>query len=256
MFMRSQSMATIIFLAGLALSATAAAQDANTLTPQEKADGWRLLFDGKSLDGWHSYREHAPGKDWTVKDGSIHLERGRTGDEKDFADLVTDAQYASFDLKLEWKMSPCADSGVMFYVQESPKYQETYETGPEMQIADLACTKPDSRVLYERSGDLFDLISSNVEWVNQAPQWNQFEIIADHGHLQFFQNGHKVIDTQLWNADWKQRVAQTKFKSWPDFGAFQQGHISLQGTEDKGEPPIELWFRNIKIRELSSGSQQ
>lgn len=242
--------AMAVAMAGIGFSGSAAAQALNSLTPQEKAEGWHLLFNGKNLEGWHSYRQSAPGKDWTIQDGAIHLERGRTGDEKDFADLLTDAQYANFDLKLEWKMTPCADSGVMFYVQESPKYQETYETGLEMQIADLACTKPDSRVLYERSGDLFDLISSNVEWVNQAPAWNQFEIISDKGHLQFFQNGHKVIDTYLWNEDWKQHVAHTKFKAWPDFGTFQQGHISLQGTEDKGDTPIGLWFRDIKIREL------
>ncbi|GLQ93600.1 3-keto-disaccharide hydrolase [Dyella acidisoli] len=226
------------------------AQQHNTLTAQEKAQGWQLLFDGSSLSGWHSYLAKAPGKDWKVSDGAILLQKQRSDPQADFQDLVTDAEFGNFDLKLSWKMSPCADSGVMFYVHESPKYQNTYETGPEMQIADLACTKPDSRVLYERSGDLFDLISSDVEWVNEAGQWNDFEIIADHGHVQFFQNGHKVIDTQLWNEDWKRLVARTKFKAWPDFATFREGHISLQATEDKGVTPIRLWFRDIKIRKL------
>lgn len=226
------------------------AQQHNTLSAGEKAQGWQLLFDGQHLTGWHSYRQNAPGKDWKVSDGAILLEKRPSDSEADFQDLVTDAEFENFDLKLSWKMSPCADSGVMFYVHESPKYQYTFETGPEMQIADLACTKPDSRVLYERSGDLFDLISSKVEWVNEAPQWNDFEIKADHGHVQFFQNGHKVIDTQLWNDDWKRLVASTKFKAWPDFAAFHEGHISLQGTEDKGAVPIRLWFRDIKIRRL------
>jgi hypothetical protein len=89
-----------------------------------------------------------------------------------------------------------------------------------------------------------------VEWVNEAGQWNDFEIIANHGHLQFFQNGHKVIDTQLWNEDWKRLIARTKFKTWPDFARFHEGHISLQGTEDKGVTPIRFWFRDIKIRKL------
>jgi hypothetical protein len=239
-----------IVVAGCLFCGMAGAQAVNTLAAQEKAQGWQLLFNGRNLDGWHSYRQGKPGRDWKVQDDAILLERGRTGDEKDFGDLVTDAKFANFDLKLEWKMSRCADAGVMFYVNESPKYQESYETGPEMQIADLACTKPDSRVLYERSGDLFDLISSRVEWVNEAPAWNQFEIVADHGHLQLFQNGHKVIDTHLWNDDWKRLVAGTKFKAWPDFGTFHQGHIALQGTEDKGETPIRLWFRNIRIKKL------
>ena len=227
-----------------------AAQSVNTLTPQEKAAGWQLLFNGTNLDGWHSYLQKAPGKDWSVQDGAIMLERGRTGDEKDFADLVTSAEYENFDLKLEWKMTACADAGIMFYVHESPEYRETYETGPEMQIADLVCTKPDSQVLYERSGDLFDLISSDVERVREAGNWNQFEIISDHGHLQFFQNGHKVVDTHLWDADWNNLVAHTKFARMPGFAKFHKGHISLQGTEDKGETPIRLWFRDIKIKSL------
>src|SRR5579871_1653260 len=194
---------TVLFAAIGGLFASAHAQDLNTLSAQEKAAGWQLLFDGKSLQGWHSFQQKIPGKDWSVDNGAIRLQRGRTGNDKDFADLVTDAQYSNFDLKLEWKMTPCADSGVMFYVNEASKYSATYETGPEMQIADLVCTKPDSQVLYERSGDLFDLISSDVERVHEAGNWNQFEIIADHGHIQFFQNGHKVVDTHFWNDDWR-----------------------------------------------------
>lgn len=222
----------------------------NMLTAQEKAQGWRLLFDGKTLKGWHSYLQNGPGKDWSVHDGAITLEKRVHDPEKAFQDLVTDAEYKNFDLKVSWKMNPCEDSGVMFYVHEDPHFAYTFETGPEMQIADLACTKPDSRVLKERSGDLFDILSSNVEWVNEAPQWNHFEIIADNGHVQFFQNGHKVIDTYLWNDAWKQLVAPTKFASWKGFATFHQGHISLQGTEDKGAEPIRIWFRDIKIKPL------
>lgn len=250
MFKQLSIATTIFLLASYAAPSTAATEQANTLTPQEKAQGWQLLFNGTSLDGWHSYLQTGTGKDWKVQDGAIMLERGRAGDEKDFADLVTNAEYSNFDLKLEWKMTPCADSGVMFFVHEAPKYSQTYETGPEMQIADLVCTKPDSQVLYERSGDLFDLMSSDVERVHEAGNWNRFEIIADHGHIQFFQNGHKVIDTTFWNDDWRKLVAHTKFAQWPDFGTFKTGHISLQGTEDKGELPIRLWFRNIKLRQL------
>jgi len=246
---RSKSFARLLAVACL-LPGLAAAQSVNTLSPQEKADGWHLLFNGKNLDGWHSYLQKGPAKDWSVDGDAIRLERGRVGDEKDFADLVTDAEYENFDLKLEWKMTACADAGVMFNVHESPEYKETYETGPEMQIADLVCTKPDSQVLYERSGDLFDLISSNVERVREAGNWNQFEIIVDHGHVQFFQNGHKVVDTHFWDDDWNKLVAHTKFAHMPGFAKYHKGHISLQGTEDKGEEPIRLWFRDIKIKSL------
>ncbi|MGC2658526.1 MAG: DUF1080 domain-containing protein, partial [Bryobacteraceae bacterium] len=145
--------------------------------------------------------------------------------------------------------SPCIDSGVMFYVQESAKYKNDYNTGLEMQIADLACTVPDSREILRRSGDLYGLISTKVNTVKAAGEWNQFEIISNNGHLQLIQNG-KEITTQLWDDAWRHLVANSKFAKMPDFGTFKQGHISLQGTEDKGESQIKIYFRNIKIKKL------
>ncbi len=234
----------------MVISATARAQEPNTLTPQQKQDGWKLLFNGHDLSGWHSYLQTGTGKDWSVVDGSIQLKKTNQDPAADFADILTDGEYTNFDLKLEWKARPCIDSGVMFDVHESPEYHQDYDTGPEMQIADLACTVPDSRALMERSGDLFDMISDKFEWVNLAGEWNQFEIISDHGHLQFFQNGHQVIDTQMWDDNWNKLVAGTKFAKMPGYGKYHSGHISLQGTEPKGEPGEKLWFRNIMIKKL------
>ena len=239
--------AASIFFLGVA---QAQMQPPNTLTPQEKQQGWQLLFDGQDLKGWHSYHEDKTGKDWSVVDGAIQLRKTNQDPPADYADLVTNKEYANFDLKLEWKARPCIDSGVMFYVHESPQYRNTYDTGVEMQIADLACTVPDSRVLKERSGDIFDMISDKVEWVKPAGEWNSFEIIADHGHLQMFQNGHEVIDTHLWDAQWQQLIDASKFKKMPGYSKYHVGHISLQGTEPKGDPGDKLWFRNIMIRTL------
>jgi hypothetical protein len=216
----------------------------------DKEPGFTSLFDGKTLAGWHSFGQKGIGKDWSVADGTIQLQRDLKAPAGDFADLVTDKEYENFDLKLEWTMTPCADAGIMFNVQESPKYHETWETGPEMQIADLVCTKPDSYTLYERSGDLFDLISSDIENVKEHGNWNAVEIIVDHGHVQFFQNGHKTVDTTLWTPEWNALVARTKFAKMPDFARFHKGHISLQGGEDKGIEPIRISYRNIRIKEL------
>lgn len=220
------------------------AQVQNTLTAQEKSDGWQLLFNGKDLKGWHSYQEQAPGKAWQVKDGAIALNKNSKSVEKDFADLVTNDQYDNFDFKMEWKMDPCSNSGVMFYVQEAPQFQNTYESGPEMQIADLACND-DGRILKCRAGDLYDLIAADTEWVNAAPQWNRYEIIADNGHVTFIQNGHKIVETTMWDDHWRDMIENSKFKQWPGFGTFKKGHISFQGTENG-----KIWFRNIKIKKL------
>jgi hypothetical protein len=243
-------MVTVAWFLGCGM---AGAQTPNTLTPHEQQEGWHLLFDGHNLQGWHSWLEKGAGSDWSVVDGAIQLKKTNQDPPADYSDLVTDGEYSNFDLKLEWKARPCIDSGVMFDVHESPEYRATYDTGVEMQIADLACTVPDSRVLMERSGDIFDMISDKVEWVKLAGEWNQFEIIQDHGHLQLFQNGHQVIDTQLWDSSWKELIAGTKFARMPGYSKYHEGHISLQGTEPKGDPGVKLWFRNIMIRELPGG---
>ena len=220
------------------------AQQFNTLTAKEKEEGWQLLFDGKDLAGWHSYLEKVPGKAWQVQNGTIMLNKNKKSVYKDYADLVTDDEYENFDLKLEWKMEPCANSGVMFYVHESPEFKDTYESGPEMQVADLACND-DGRILKCRAGDLYDLVPADTEWVNQAPRWNLYEIKSNQGHLDFFQNGHKILQTNLWDDHWRDMIKNSKFIEWPGFGTFKKGHISFQGTENG-----KLWFRNIKIRKL------
>ncbi|MCL6524728.1 MAG: DUF1080 domain-containing protein [Thermoflavifilum sp.] len=233
---------SLYFQVFILFTQTAYSQLPATLTPAEKAAGWQLLFNGKDLHGWHSYLEKKPGKAWKVEDGCIVLDKNPHSAYADFADLTTDAEFANFDLKLDWKIQPCGNSGVMFYVHESPQYRETWNTGPEMQIVDLCCS-PDSRILKCRAGDLYDLIAADTEWVTPGGQWNQYEIISDHGHLQLFENGHRIINTFLWTTAWQQLIAHSKFATMPNFGNFHKGHIALQGTENG-----KIWFRNIKIK--------
>jgi hypothetical protein len=219
-------------------------QESNTLSSKEKADGWQLLFDGKNLKGWHSYLEKNPGKAWQVQNGTIMLNKNNKSVYKDYTDLTSDDEFENFDFKVEWKMEPCANAGVMFYVLESPEFKNSYESGPEMQIADLACND-DGRILKCRAGDLYDLVPADTEWVNQGGKWNVYEIKSNHGHLEFFQNGHKILETDLWGDHWRDMIRNSKFVEWQRFGTFKKGHISFQGTENG-----KLWFRNIKIRKL------
>jgi hypothetical protein len=234
----------VLFTTGILFSNFSFSQAPNTLTAKEKSEGWILLFNGKDLSGWHSYLEKKPGKAWQVHNGTIMLNKNSESVYEDYADLVTDEEYGDFDFKMEWKMEPCANSGLMFYVHESPEYKDTYESGPEMQIADLACND-DGRILKCRAGDLYDLVPADTEWVNQAPQWNLYEIVSKNGHVEFFQNGHKILETDLWNDHWREMIKNSKFVEWPGFGTYKKGHISFQGTENG-----KLWYRNIKIRKL------
>lgn len=232
---------TVAILIGCISLNIAAAQE-NTLTAKEKQEGWKLLFNGKDLQGWHSYLQKTPGNGWQVKDEAIFI--NENDKSTDNTDLITNEEFENFDLKLEFKTDTCANSGVMFYVHEDPKYQNTWETGPEMQIDDVVCG-PDHLSKMNRMGTLYDLYPVDSEYVGPSGKWYAFEIKADHGHVQLFQEGHKVVDAYLWNQHWKDLIAAVKFKDMPGFGTFRKGHIALQGTENG-----KIWFRNIKIKSL------
>ena len=212
-----------------------------SVVPQPKqSDGWVSLFDGKSTKGWHTYGKTSAGATWKVKDGAIFMDTT----VKEGGDLVTDKEYGNFDLKLEWKISPKGNSGIIFYVHEDPaKYDETYKTGLEMQVLDNE-GHSDGKILKHRAGDLYDLIKSSSEPVKKVGEWNQAEIICSNGHLELLLNGVKVVTTTLWNDNWKTLIAGSKFKNMPDWGTFKSGKIALQ---DHGNA---VWYRNIRIKNL------
>ena len=216
------------------------------LSDEEKANGWKLLFDGISTKGWHKYGGDAPGQAWKAVDGSLMLDARNKADwqSQGGGDLVTDGEYENFHLKLEWKIDTCGNSGVIFFVQEdTAKYKYVWHTGPEMQVLDNSC-HPDDKIKKHRAGDLYDLISSTKETVKPALEWNQAEIVSQAGVLDLFLNGEKVVSTNVTDAKWKKLVAGSKFKTMPGFAAIARGSISLQ---DHGNT---VWFRNIKIKSL------
>lgn len=220
-------------------SDTATVTAANTAATDT---GWTTLFDGKTLNGWHSYGKTAAGSDWSIDSNAIHLKPAKN--EGGGGDLLTNDEYGNFDLKLQWKISKAGNSGILFYVQEdTTKYKETYFTGPEMQVLDNN-GHPDAKIYKHRAGDLYDLIASKPEMAKSAGEWNDVEIKSQDSTITFWLNGTQVVSTKLWDANWKKMVAGSKFKQWPDFGTFTKGHIALQ---DHGD---EVWFRNIEIRKL------
>lgn len=208
--------------------------------------GWISLFDGQSLKGWHNYGKTSVGEAWKVEDGNLFLDTTKKEgwQIKSGGDIVTDEEYENFHLKLEWKIAPDGNSGIIFYIHEDTAlYQYGWQTGPEMQVLDNN-GHPDAKIHKHRAGDLYDLIASSTETVKPAGEWNAVEIIARDGKLDFFLNGSNVVSTTLWDDAWKQLVAGSKFKQWPGFGTYKKGHISLQ---DHGN---SVWYRNIKIKRL------
>ena len=219
----------------------------NSLTSKQKSEGWQLLFDGQSLDKFKGFKKDEVGSSWKISNGTFTLKTQRNDEGVAFApdggDLLTKEEFENFELELEWKISNCGNSGIMFGVKEDEKYDAPYLTGPEMQILDNSC-HPDTRYPTHRAGDLYDMIESKYVTVNPSGEWNKIRLIKKDGIVEQWQNGHKIVEYEMFNKKWDRMVSKSKFKDWEDFGKFKSGKIALQ---DHGD---EVSFRNVKIRRL------
>lgn len=217
----------------------------NQLSEKEKRDGWQLLFDGQSTAGWHSYGQKAAGKKWEVADGTLHL----TSVGSDGGDLVTDAEFGDFELKLDWKISACGNSGIIYWVQDdAAKYSSTWLTGPEMQVLDNGCPSIGASSKHH-AGDLYDLVECKYQMARTAGDWNRVRIVSKNGRLEHWLNDRKLVDIQAFENGkptkaWLDLIAGSKFKDMPAFGRSPRGRIALQ---DHGN---EVWYRNVKIRKF------
>ena len=239
----------ILFLSLVVLvSCSEKVPEHNTLTKAEIDEGWTLLFDGKTLDGWRSFQEEGI-QGWVVEDGTLKsLGEGTEAT----GDIITEGQYENFELKLDWKISPQGNSGILYLVQEDT-FKRVFETGPEYQLLDDVGFPP---YYIDDKGDTIPVLDSQKTAANYAMhvaenkelkpvgEWNTAKILVDHGHVEHWLNGKKVVEYELWSDDWKQRVAACKWSEFPGYGAFKKGHIALQ---DHGSI---AWFRNMKIREI------
>ena len=216
------------------------------LSKEDQDAGYVALFDGTTLTGWHSYGKSAPGQAWKVDNGTIHLDAAskQSYQTNGGGDLVTDNEYENYDLKLDWKISPNGNSGIIINTKEdTTKYKESWYTGMEMQVLDND-GHPDGKIPKHRAGNLYDLIAVSKETVKPVGEWNAVEIVNNRGKLDFYLNGEHVVDTRMDDANWQSLVANSKFKDMPDFAKFSRGRIGLQ---DHGN---EVWFRNIRIKQL------
>ena len=225
---------------------------ASSTTPAEmkSADtdttGYTSLFDGKTTAGWHSYGKPTVGSAWKVADGVLSLDttNKKNGKIVDGGNLLTNDEYENFHLKLEWKISPGGNSGIIFYVSEdTAKFKEPYMTGPEMQVLDND-GHSDGKLFRHRAGDLYDLINCSKETVKPLGEWNLAEIICNNGKLDLVLNGTTVVSTTMWDDNWNAMVAKSKFHQWPGFGTFKKGKICLQDHD------CAVSFRNISIKKL------
>jgi hypothetical protein len=232
-----KTLALGLCLALLASGAFAAVRSAptpapNTLTPAEKAAGWKLLFDGKTTSGWRGFKTPQPDPGWQVVDGALGP------DPQTSKDLVTKQNFENFELTFDWKISSRGNSGVMFHVIDVG--DETYESGPEYQLLDNARGEPP----LERAGSLFALYAPTRDMTLPVGEFNHGRLVVDHGKVQHWLNGVKIVEYEIGSPDFKARVAASKFKRWPQFATGKTGAIALQNHGD------EVWFKNIKIKVL------
>ena len=231
---------SLVFL--VATASWLAAAPANQLTPQEKADGWKLLFDGKTTQGWHTFKKQTfPDKGWVVENGWLHC-LGLGGGNKGGGEIISDGEFKDFELQWEWKLVRGGNSGVKYFVLETRKEA----LGHEYQMIDDERT-PDAVKGGGKhlTASFYDVLPPAIHAPLKAPgEINASRIIVRGNHVEHWLNSVKVLEYECGSEKVKAAVAASKFKNVPGFGDPVRGHLLLQDHNS------EVWFRNVRIREL------
>ncbi len=207
-------------------------------------EGWVSLFDGTSLDAWRTYLKDSVTGDWEISEGAL-VYRPHPDSAHGMNNLITKKKYGSFELALEWKIEKDGNSGVFYGILEDEKYVVPYMTAPEVQLRDYS-SNPDFNDNRQMSGSIFGIIGPEQDVARPAGEWNELLIRIDReqneGRVTL--NGVELFSYPVRGEQWKQMVEDSKFRDWEGFGIEQTGHIGLQ------DHAHEVWFRNIRIKEL------
>lgn len=226
--------------------AVAQAPADNTLTPEEQAAGWRLLFDGTSLEGWRGYgREDVPGS-WVVKDGTLTHEA--EGGNMDGGDLLTVEEFTDFELTFDFRLVPVGNSGVFYRAREA-EGKELWQVAPEYQVLDDPAYPPteDWQPPTHLTGENYDLHANPDRTLHPPGEWNTGRILVQGTHVEHWLNGRLVVAYDLYSPEWEALVAKSKFATEEFYARAPSGSIGLQ---DHGTP---VALKNLKIRPLGGG---
>jgi hypothetical protein len=241
------SVAIVSLLVVLALGTVLQAQAPNTLTAAEKQQGWVLLFNGRTFDGWRQCNGTAMPANWVVEDQAMKVftAPGRKPGQGAGGDILYGVKtFRDFELSIDWKTEKAGNSGIFFNVREVPG-QPIYYAAPEVQVLDNV-DATDNQLVSHLAGSLYDMLPAASNSVKPTGEWNTIVIRVEDGRVTHTQNGMKVVEYTLWTPEWDAMVQVSKFRTFKGFieGIAKEGYIGLQ---DHG---YAIWFRNIKIREL------
>jgi len=234
------------FLVTLFTSSSVLVEEKNTNPEAE----WQSLFDGETLNGWHRFNRKGVEPIWKAENGILSFEPSLRPEGDYVHDIVTDEEFTSFQLSIEWNIAEGGNSGIFWGVQEGESHERPYSTGPEIQVLDNE-RHPDAKAnpKYHQAGALYDLVQPSKDVCKPAGEWNHILLTIDHnkneGSVEL--NGTKIVEFPLKGEAWDTMVANSKFKdrcAFRNFGKYETGKIGLQDHGDL------VSFRNIKIRKL------
>ena len=212
----------------------------NTLTAKEKKSGWQLLFDGSSTTGWRGYNMTGFPDAWAIEDECLTM---NTTGGAESQDIITEKTYKNFAFSVDYKITPGANSGIIYQIKEDAKYKFPYETGPEMQIVDDDGW-PGGLEEWQKSGASYAMYPAKVKAYKPVGEWNNLFIYVKDNKVTQILNGKVVVEFEKYSDEWNKLRNSGKWTDFPDWGKFDEGHISLQNHGTK------VWFRNIKLKEL------
>ena len=242
----------IALLVAVVAGMAAGAERTNSVSMRESAEGWRLLFDGRSTAGWSGMRGAPfPAHSWAVEDGTLRTLEDRSG-----GDIMYVDRFKDFELVFDWKIAKGGNSGIKYLVQEewitfgfrpdAPEAERAMflrrAVGTEYQIIDDE--KYGSRSPTSKTGALYLLYANDDKKLNAPGLWNTSKIVVRGNHGEHWLNGEKLFEFEFGSDDMLARVAKTKFRQAPGYGFKGPGYIVLTHHNSPA------WFRNIKIREL------
>ena len=207
-----------------------------------QGDGFKPLFDGKSLDGWRGYKKaDASETRWKVEGGLVTIPENDGKDTRGQRDIITTGTYDQFDLRWEWKVAQGGNSGLKYFVLED----EASAIGHEYQMIDDE-RHPDAKIgPHRQTAALYDVLPAADRPLKPAGEWNQSQVIVKGKHVEHWLNGKRVLQYELDSPELKAAVAKSKFKDIARFGKPQKGHILIQ---DHGNA---VWYRNVRIKPLT-----